>query len=99
MKRVIFITILLVFLINWCNIGIASDKWQKGIITKTTETTITIDHRTYNISPNTVIEDERGNTLPLDVLGQKSCCDNIRFLIGDDGYIKKIIVDTSKVVK
>jgi len=99
MKKIIFITTISVLLTYWNNIGCALDKWYEGIVTDITETTITVDHHTYNIGPKTVIEDTWGHKLSIDALGQKSCCNNIRFLVGEDGYIEKIIVDTTKVVR
>lgn len=98
MKKIIYIVILLATSVMWCNMSF-SEEWSEGVITKTTETTITVGNKTYNLSSDTVIEDEKGNPLPLDALGQKTCCDHIRFLLRSDGYIKKIIVDTSKMLR
>ncbi len=99
MKKIIYIIILSATLIFWCNISFASEEWREGVITDITETTITINGETYDIDSDTIIKDVHGNMLSTDVLTQKTCCDNIRFLVKDDNmYIEKIIVDTSKAV-
>jgi hypothetical protein len=98
MKKFICITTLFIILAIWYDGSATSEDWQKGIITEITETTITIDGKTYYIDSNTVIKDDHGNTLSIKVLGQETCCSNIRFLIKNDRYIEKIIVETSKAV-
>lgn len=98
MKKIICPTISLVILILWCNITPAFGEWQRGIITKVTEDSITVNGTTYDIDSNTIIRDEQGNSFPVDALGQKTCCNNIRFFVREN-YIEKIIVDTSKAVR
>jgi hypothetical protein len=98
MKKIICITILFIILAIWCDISATSEDWQKGIITEVTETTIIIDGKTYYIDSNTVIKDEHDNTLSIKALGQETCCNSIRFLIRNNRYIEKIIVETSKAV-
>jgi len=98
MKKIISIVVLSAILIFWCNTTSALGEWQKGVITEVTEDSITVNGTTYDIDSNTIIKDERGNSLPVDVLGQKTCCNNIRFFVRDN-YIEKIVVDTSKAVR
>jgi hypothetical protein len=98
-KKNVCITILLVVLVLWCNITFAAGEWRRGVITEITETTITVNGTTYEIDSNTVIKDEQGSNLPVGVLGQKTCCNNVRILVRGNEYIEKIIVDTSKAVR
>jgi len=99
MKKIISIVVLSTILIFWCNTTFALKEWQKGVITERKDTTITVNRTTYDIDSNTIIMDEEGNSLPIDALGQKTCCDHVRILVRDNSYIEKIIVDTSKAVE
>lgn len=99
MKKIIYIITLSATLIFWYNISFASEEWREGVITETTATTVTINGETYDIDYDTIVKDVYGNMLSTEVLGQKTCCDNIKFLVmGNSRYIEKIIVDTSKAV-
>jgi len=98
-KKILCITFLLALLSVWYSAGFPLEKWHEGIITDKTESTITANKKAYNINSSTVIKDKHDNPLPLDALGQESCCNHIKFLVTDGGYVKEIIVDTDKALR
>ena len=93
MKKIICITVLLVGLAMWCGVSLAQEKWHEGIINKITETTITIDKVTYNITSYTIVMDE--NEDEIDISRLPRCCEKIKFtLIGSD--IEKLMFNVRK---
>ncbi len=69
------------------------ENWQEGIINEITETTITIDEVTYNITYYTIIMDENGEEIDISRLPR--CCEQIEFtVIGSD--IEKIVFNVKE---
>lgn len=97
MKKILYMTVVLAFLSIWCSTGFTLESWYEGVITNKTESTITVNRKTYRIDSNTVIKDNHDNRLSFDALGQESCCNDIKFF-ATDGYVREIIVDTDKAV-
>lgn len=93
MKKIIYITVLLIVLAMWCGVSLAQEKWHEGIIDKITETTITIDKVTYNITSYSIVMDE--NEDEIDISRLPRCCEKIKFtLIGSD--IEKLMFNVSE---
>lgn len=84
---------LMIGLFVWCSLSSAQAKWQEGIINKITETAITIDKVTYNITSYTIVMDE--NEDEIDISRLPRCCEKIKFtLLGSD--IEKIMFNVSE---
>ena len=93
MKRMLCIMFSLALLLMWHSINIAAENWQEGIIDKITETTITIDKVTYNITSYTIVMDE--NEDKINISRVPRCCEKIKFtLIGSD--IEKLMFNVSE---
>ena len=99
MKKIICIAALLMSLVILSRDGFAADTWYKGKITSKAETSLIVNGRMYTFDANTIIKDDHDITAPAHILGIKTCCNNIRFLLREgSGYIEKIIIETDKAV-
>ncbi len=99
MKKIICITALLASLIILGRDGFPVGTWYEGEITSKTGNSITVNGKTYTFDENTIIKDDHDITAPAHIMGQETCCSNIRFLLRDDsGYIEKIIIKTDRAV-
>jgi hypothetical protein len=99
MKKIICIAALLMSLVIMGKKGFAADTWYEGKITGKAGTSLTVNGRMYTFDANTIIKDEHDITAPAHILGIKTCCDNIRFLLREGSvYIEKIIIETDKAV-
>ena len=79
--------------------GFPQDRWYRGEITDVTENSVTVNGKTYTFDENTIIKDDHDITAPARIMGQKTCCNNIRYLLRDDRkYLEKIIIETDKAV-
>lgn len=94
MKKTLCITFLLIVLSMFWTQSFASENWRQGTIVSIEGSNITINKTTYKIASDIIVEDNTGNALSVEVLGNP-CCRKIKFLASGD-YVKKIVIITTE---
>lgn len=96
MKKFFICLIILTATLAICSsVSLAQEEnWQEGIINEITETTITIDEITYNITYYTIIMDE--NEEEIDISRLPRCCEEVKFSVIGSSDIEKIVFNVKE---